>query len=302
MKVGFVGLGIMGKPMATHLIEDGFEMYLLNYKGRAEPLTALGGHSCGTYRELAEICDVIITMLPSAPHLADVLFSEDGIAKHGKPGAVVIDMSSIAPEEARRFSGQLNERGLFMMDAPVSGGEPMAIEGQLSIMVGGAEEHFGRFLPLFQSMGKTVTHVGTNGAGATVKLANQILVSTHLAALSEAALFASKSGIDLTKMFEAVRGGLAGSAVLEAKLPKIVARNFEPGGRIDLNFKDLKNIQSTADALGLPLPVTSQVKEIFSAEMANGNAGLDHSGILRYFERVANFQVGNPDHTKDSGQ
>src|SRR5690625_870795 len=262
MKIGFIGLGIMGKPMAGHLINDGFETYLFDInKSAINDLAALGGHACDSNIEIAKNCDVIITMLPTTKHVSHVLFAEDGIAKNGKTNTIIIDMSSISPEDARSISQQLNNFEMSMIDAPVSGGEPMAIEGKLSIMAGGDDDDFNKVLPLFQSMGEDIVHVGSIGAGQTVKLANQIIVSAHLAALSEAAVYASKSGIDLNKMFEAIRGGLAGSAVMEAKMPLIIDRNFEPGGRIETNFKDLGNVQSSANSVGVPLPVTNLIKD-----------------------------------------
>jgi 2-hydroxy-3-oxopropionate reductase len=292
MKVGFIGLGIMGKPMASHLINDGFETYLLDLNSETvNELAKLGGHPCGSNKEIAEKSDVIITMLPSAKHVSEVLFAEDGIAKNGKPNTIIIDMSSVSPEDAKTFSTKLKEYDMVSLDAPVSGGEPMAISGQLAIMVGGDERVFNKVLPILQAMGENIIHVGENGAGSTVKLANQIIVNVNIAALSEAVVLASKSGIDLNKMFEAIRGGLAGSAVMEAKMPKIIARDFEPGGRIDINFKDLNNVLSSASQVGVPLPITSQVKEIFHSEMVNGNAKKDHSFIIDYFEKMANHQT-----------
>lgn len=290
LKVGFIGLGIMGKPMAGHLIKDGFDTYLYDLNMEAvDELVTTGGKACNSVVEIAKKCNIIITMLPTAEHVSHVLFDEEGIAKNGNPDTIVIDMSSVSPEDAKSFDGKLKEYGMFSIDAPVSGGEPMAVEGSLSIMAGGQEEHFNKVLPLFQSMGKSVVYVGANGAGQTVKLANQILVSIHLAALSEAAVYASKSGIDLNKMYEAIRSGLAGSAVMEAKMSKIIDKDFEPGGRIDINFKDLNNVQSSANVIGMPLPITSLVKEIFSSEMANGNGLKDHSFIINHFEKLANF-------------
>lgn len=292
MKVGFIGLGIMGKPMASHLIKDGFETYLLDLnKDAVNELIQLGGYGCESNKDIAEKTDVIITMLPSAKHVSKVLFDDDGIAKNGKPNTIIVDMSSVSPEDAKSISTRLKEFGMFSLDAPVSGGEPMAIEGKLSIMVGGDERHFNQVMPLFKSMGENVIHVGDNGAGSTVKLANQIVVNTNIAALSEAVVLASKSDIDLNKMFEAIRGGLAGSAVMEAKMPKIIERDFEPGGRIDINFKDLNNVLSAASQAGVPLPITSLVKEIFHSEMMNNNANKDHSFIIDYFEKLANHQT-----------
>ncbi|WP_226037073.1 2-hydroxy-3-oxopropionate reductase [Aquibacillus saliphilus] len=292
MKVGFVGLGIMGKPMAGHLIKDGFETYLLDLNRDAvNELVNLGGHACNTNKEIAEKCDVIFTMLPAAKHVSQVLFADDGLAENGKPDTIIIDMSSLSPEDTKSFANRLQEYGIHMIDAPVSGGEPMAIEGKLSIMAGGNEEHYNQVLPLFQSMGENIVHVGANGAGSATKLANQIIVSINLAALSEASVFASKSGIDLNKMYEAISGGLAGSAVMDAKMPQIIDRNFEPGGRIEINYKDLGNVQSSANAIGVPLPVTNLVKEVFSSQIANGNGKKDHSFIIDFFERMANHQT-----------
>ena len=292
MKVGFIGLGIMGKPMAGHLINNGFETYLLDLnKDAVNALVALGGHACHSNKEIAEKCDVIITMLPSAKHVSKVLFDKDGIAENGQPNTIIVDMSSVSPEDAQSFSLRLKEYGMFCLDAPVSGGEPMAVEGKLAIMAGGEEAHFNQVLPLFQAMGENIVHVGSNGAGSTVKLANQIIVNVNIAALSEAVVLAGKSGIDLNKMFEAIRGGLAGSAVMEAKMPKIIDRDFEPGGRIDINFKDLNNVLSSANATNVPLPITSQVKEIFQSEIANDNATKDHSYIINHFEKMANLKT-----------
>lgn len=292
MKVGFIGLGIMGKPMAKHLIQAGFETYLLDINRDAvDELTKLGGHPCESNKEIAEKADVIITMLPSAAHVSHVLFTEDGIATHGKANTIIVDMSSVSPEEAKEISVKLKAYDMYSLDAPVSGGEPMAIEGKLSIMVGGSEEHFNQVLPLFEAFGENVIHVGDNGAGSTVKLANQIIVNVNIAALSEAVVLASKSGVDLNKMYEAIRGGLAGSAVMDAKMPKIIKRDFEPGGRIDINFKDLNNVLGSANKVGVPLPITTQVREIFHSEMINNHANKDHSFILDYFEKLANHQT-----------
>lgn len=292
MKVGFIGLGIMGKPMASHLIQAGFETYLMDInRDVVHELAQLGGHPCDSNKEIAERADIIITMLPSAEHVTRVLFGENSITENGHSNTIIVDMSSVSPGEAKAISMGLKEYGMYSLDAPVSGGEPMAIAGKLAIMVGGAEEHFKKVLPLFKAMGEDIIHVGDNGAGSTVKLANQIIVNVNIAALSEAAVLASKSGIDLNKMYEAIRGGLAGSAVMDAKMPKIIERDFEPGGRIDINFKDLNNVLSCAGEVGVPLPITGQVKEIFHAEMMNNNADKDHSFIIDYFEKIANYQT-----------
>lgn len=298
MKVGFIGLGIMGKPMSINLIQAGFDTYVSDINMKAvEEVAAYGGTPCKTNKEIAEKCDVIITMLPTAQHVEKVLFGEDGIAQNGNPNTIVIDMSSVSPEDSRLFANRLKEYNMRFLDAPVSGGEPMAIDGTLSIMVGGEEDVFNEVLSIFQAMGKSIVNVGGHGTGSAAKLANQIMVSIHLAALSEACVFASKSGIQLNKLYEAIHCGLAGSAVMDAKMPKIIERDFEPGGRIEINFKDLNNVQSAANALGVPLPVTHLVKEIFSSEIANGHAKKDHSHIINYFERMANHRVQRPNNS-----
>ncbi|WP_405100085.1 NAD(P)-binding domain-containing protein [Oceanobacillus sp. FSL H7-0719] len=292
MKVGFIGLGIMGKPMASHLIKKGYETYLFDLNTDAvNELKAIGGHACISNKEVAENSDVIITMLPAGKHVSFVLFSETGIASNCRPGTVIIDMSSVKPEESIEFASKLKAYDVHLIDAPVSGGEPMAVEGTLSIMAGGDEAHFNTILPLFEVMGERIVHMGPTGTGSATKLANQILVSTHLAALAEATVYASKAGIDLNKLYEAIGTGLAGSAVMDAKIQRIIDRDFEPGGKIETNFKDLGNIQASANTLGVPLPVTNLVKEIFGSEIANGNGGKDHSYIIDFFEKMANHQV-----------
>lgn len=292
MKIGFIGLGIMGKPMALHIIKSGFETYLFDINTNAvNELNALGGNACSSVKEIAENSEIIITMLPTSQHVSEVLFSEDGIANNSAPETIVIDMSSVSTEDSKMFSSKLKAFGIYCMDAPVSGGEPMALEGKLSIMVGGDERHFKKALPLFQEMGANIVHFGENGNGSAAKLANQIIVSANLAALSEACVYASKSGIDLNKLFEALNGGLAGSAIMDAKMPSIISGNYEPGGKIETNFKDLGNIQQSANAIGVPLPVTNLVKEIFSSEMVNGNGKKDHSFIIDFFEKMANHKI-----------
>lgn len=292
MNIGFIGLGIMGKPMAQNLINDGFDVYLFDLnKDAVNNLEKFGGHPSNSIKELAKKSDIIITMLPAAKHVSQVLFSNDGVAKNGKPNTIIVDMSSVSPEESVEISNSLNEHKMFLVDAPVSGGEPMAISGELSIMAGGHENHYNSALPLFESMGKDIVHMGPVGTGSATKLTNQILVSAHLAALSEALVFASKSGIDLNQLYEAIHGGLAGSAVMEKKMKTIINQDFEPGGRIETNFKDLNNIQSSANSIGVPLPVTNLVKEIFSSEIANGNKDKDHSYIINFFEKMANHKI-----------
>lgn len=292
MKVGFIGVGIMGKPMVRNIINKGYETYLFDVnKAAISELEKDGGFGCESVKEISERSDILFTMLPATIHVQEVLFSDEGVARSAKPGTIVIDMSSVSYDDSKSFSEGLKEFGISFLDAPVSGGEPMAIEGTLSIMVGGNDEEFNKVLPLFQCMGTNVVHVGECGAGSIAKLANQIIVSIHLAALSEAAVFASKAGIDLNKLYQAIRRGLAGSAVMDAKMSKIIERDFKPGGRIEINFKDLNNVKATAATFGVPLPITTQVREIFSSQVANGNAMKDHSHIIDFFEGMANYQI-----------
>lgn len=292
MKIGFVGLGIMGKPMAGHLIKNGYEVHLFDLNTDAvNELAELGGYKCNSNKEVAENSEIIITMLPAGKHVRQVIFGEEGLAQYTKPGSLIADMSSISAEESKEFTAKLKELGIHSIDAPVSGGEPMAIAGRLAIMAGGDEEDFNKVLPLFEIMGENIVHVGTHGTGQAAKLANQIVVAANLVGLAEASVFASKSGIDLNNLFEVIRGGLAGSAVMEAKMPMIIERDFEPGGRIETQFKDLGNVQSSANAIGVPLPVTNLIKEMFSSEIVNGNAKKDHSFIIDFIERMANHQT-----------
>ncbi|WP_404455030.1 NAD(P)-binding domain-containing protein [Oceanobacillus kapialis] len=292
MRVGFVGLGIMGKPMARNIIKQGFETYLFDLNTDAiNELVESGGHACNSTKEVAEKSELIITMLPTGKHVSQVLFSNDGIAENSKPGTIIVDMSSVSTEESKSVAIRLKEYDLHFIDAPVSGGEPMAIEGTLSIMAGGNEDQFNIALPVLKAMGENIVLFGENGTGTAAKLANQIIVSSNLVALSEACVYASKAGIDLNKLFEGIRGGLAGSAVMDAKMPLIIDRNFEPGGKMETNYKDLRNIQSSAAAIGVPLPVTNLVKEIFGSGIANGNALNDHSFVIDFFEKMANYQT-----------
>ncbi|WP_080875997.1 NAD(P)-binding domain-containing protein [Oceanobacillus timonensis] len=292
MRVGFIGLGIMGKPMAKNIIKDGFETYLFDLSSDAiNELAEIGGHACNSTKEVAENSEIIFTMLPTGEHVFQVIFSKNGLAENSKPKTIIIDMSSVTSEESKELASKLKSYDIHFIDAPVSGGEPMAIEGNLSIMAGGDEKQFNKALPVLKTMGENIVLFGENGTGSAAKLANQIIVSTNLVALSEACVYASKAGIDLNKLFEAIRGGLAGSAVMDAKMPFIIERNFEPGGRLETNYKDLKNIQSSATAIGAPLPVTNLVKEIFSSEIVHGNSEKDHSYVINFFERMANYQT-----------
>ncbi|KZE39014.1 2-hydroxy-3-oxopropionate reductase [Bhargavaea cecembensis] len=292
MKIGFIGLGIMGRPMALNLVKAGFQVKAFDLNEAARKMLAeAGAEEAVSPREAADGTDIIITMLPNAAIVKNVLFGENGAAQKVSEGAIVVDMSSVSPVDSVECAERLKERGVRFIDAPVSGGEPKAIDGTLAIMAGGDEAAFEAVLPAFKAMGSEVTHVGGIGSGSTTKLANQILVNVTIAAMSEAVVLASKAGVDIGKMYEAIKGGLAGSAVLDAKIPMVLERNFEPGGRIDINMKDLTNVYNAARELGTPMPLTSQVLEMFHSLKANGHATDDHSGLIQYYERLANYEV-----------
>jgi 2-hydroxy-3-oxopropionate reductase len=291
-KIGFIGLGIMGKPMSLNLINAGHSVIVYDINKEAvETLVNAGATAARTPREIGESSDIIITMLPANQHVKEVVLGENGIIHSAKEGTVVIDMSSITPVVSREIASELAKKGIEMLDAPVSGGEPKAIDGSLAIMVGGKEEVFESVKDVLYCMGKDVTLVGGNGCGTTAKLANQVIVNLNIAAMSEALVLAAKAGIDIQKMYQAIRGGLAGSAVLDAKVPLILERNFVAGGRIDINLKDITNVMETAHEIGVPLPLTSQLLEILHALKIDGKASHDHGGIVQYYEKLANVEV-----------
>ncbi len=291
-KVGFIGLGIMGKPMALNLLKAGFTLTVNDLNQDAvKTVVEAGAVAANSAKEVAENSDVIITMLPASKHVKEVVLSENGILAGAKAGSVIIDMSSITPEVSRELAVEAAKKGVGMLDAPVSGGEPKAIDGTLAIMIGGKEEVFEGVKPVLYGMGKDVTLVGDNGCGVTAKLANQIIVNLNIAAVSEALVLAAKAGIDIEKMYQAIRGGLAGSAVLDAKVPMILDRNFVAGGSIAINMKDITNVMDTAHEIGVPLPLSSQLLEIFHALKVDGKIKDDHGSIVRYYEKLANVEV-----------
>jgi 2-hydroxy-3-oxopropionate reductase len=292
LNVGFIGLGIMGKPMSLNLIKAGHSLtvYDLNHEA-VKSLVVAGAFAAISPKEVAEKSDVIITMLPASKHVKEVILGENGILEGAKEGSVIIDMSSITPEVSRELAQEAAKKGVGMLDAPVSGGEPKAIDGTLSIMVGGKENIFESVQSIFYGMGKDVILVGDNGCGVTAKLANQIIVNLNIAAMSEALVLAAKAGIDIEKMYQAIRGGLAGSAVLDAKVPMILDRNFVAGGSIAINLKDITNVMETAHEIGVPLPLSSQLLEIFHALKVDGKVKDDHGSIVRYYEKLANVEV-----------
>ncbi|WP_158044797.1 2-hydroxy-3-oxopropionate reductase [Skermanella pratensis] len=292
MKIGFIGLGIMGTPMAGHLAAGGHELYVHDLRPAPQELLDKGAIQCGSGREVAEQAEVIITMVPDTPHVEAVLFSPGGVAEGLSPGKLVIDMSSIAPLETKTFAARINELGCDYLDAPVSGGEVGAKAASLTIMVGGPEAAFGRAKPLFDLVGKNVTLVGGNGDGQTTKVANQIIVALTIEAVAEALLFAAKAGADPAKVRQALMGGFASSRILELHGERMISRNFNPGFRIELHQKDLNLALSGARALGLSLPNTATCQELFNACTAHGGKAWDHSGMLRALEIAANFEIG----------
>jgi len=291
-KVGFIGLGIMGTPMAQHLIKGGHQVWLYSTGGVPDTLREAGGQACASSKEVAQQADIIITMVPDTPHVADALFGPQGVAAGLAPGKLVIDMSSISPVETKAFAERIRALGCDYVDAPVSGGEVGARAASLTIMVGGSEAAFDRAKPLFELMGKNITLVGENGAGQTCKVANQIIVALNIEAVGEALLFASKMGADPAKVRQALMGGFAASRILEVHGERMVKRTFDPGFRIALHQKDLNLALSSARAVGVSLPNTANAQELFNACAAHGGAGWDHSAMVRALEKMANFEIG----------
>lgn len=292
MKIGFIGLGIMGKPMSKNLLAAGHNLIVSDLNDAAvEELVEAGAQPGGTPGSIAEDVELLITMLPNSPHVRDVALGEDGIIEGARSGLLYVDMSSIAPLVSREVAGALGERGVTMLDAPVSGGEPKAIDGTLAIMVGGDRAGFEDAKPALTAMGGSVVHVGDIGAGNIAKLANQVVVALNIAAVSEAFVLSQKAGVEPEAVFEAIRGGLAGSTVLEAKAPMMLAHNFEPGFRIDLHIKDLTNVLETSHEVGAPLPLTASVLEMLTALKTDGHGNDDHSGLVRHYEGLAKTRV-----------
>ncbi|KDP85036.1 MULTISPECIES: 2-hydroxy-3-oxopropionate reductase [Cupriavidus] len=291
MKLGFIGLGIMGTPMAANLIAGGHEISLSSRSGVPQSLLDSGGVACGSGKEVAERADVIFLMVPDTPHVEAALFNEGGIADGLSAGKIVVDMSSISPIATKAFAKRIDALGCQYLDAPVSGGEVGARNATLSIMVGGPEAAFETVRPLFELMGKNITLVGDNGAGQTAKVANQIIVALNIEAVAEALLFASKAGADPARVRQALMGGFASSKVLEVHGERMIKRTFEPGFRIGLHQKDLNLALSNAREMGLSLPNTATCQELFNACTSHGGAGWDHSGLVRALELMANHEV-----------
>jgi 2-hydroxy-3-oxopropionate reductase len=292
MKLGFIGLGIMGKPMVRNLLKGGYSVVVHNRsKAAVDDLTAAGAIAGGSSSATAAQCDVIITMLPDGPDVEAVVLGKDGLLEGARSGAIVVDMSSINPVTAQKIASTCEAKGVGFIDAPVSGGEPKAIEGTLTIMAGGDQATFEKVLPVLQKMGSSVTLTGAVGAGNTTKLANQIMVACNIAAMGEALVLATRAGLNPETVFNAVKGGLAGSTVLNAKGPMLIARNFKPGFRIELHEKDLRNALLAGESLKVGLPMTSLVQQMLISLMNEGKGGLDHSAIATFLERMAGIEV-----------
>lgn len=292
MKIGFIGLGIMGKPMSKNLLQAGYSLVVMDRNVEAvTELAALGAEVAATPMAVAALSDIVITMLPNSPQVREVVLGENGLIEGAKAGSVLIDMSSIAPLASREISEALAAKQIAMLDAPVSGGEPKAIDATLSVMVGGDKEVFARCFDVMKTMAGSVVHTGDIGAGNVTKLANQVIVALNIAAMSEALVLATKAGVNPDLVFQAIRGGLAGSTVLEAKAPMVMDRNFKPGFRIDLHIKDLANALDTSHGVGAQLPLTAAVMEMMQALRTDGLGNADHCALACYYEKLAKAEV-----------
>ena len=291
MKTGFIGLGIMGRPMAKNLLKAGKELLVSDLNKEAVADVVNAGAQEATYAEIGEQCDRIIIMVPSGAISKSILFGENGVASTIKEGAVVCDMSSVTPVESKECYDKLKAKRVGFLDAPVSGGEPGAVNGTLAIMAGGDAEAFEAMQEYFDILGSSALLIGESGSGSVTKLANQVIVNNTIAVVSESFVLAAKAGADPQKVYEAIRGGLAGSAVLDAKIPMIIERNFKPGGPIRINHKDIKNVVNTAHSIDVPIPYTAQLYEILQTLKIHGHMEDDHGGIVQYFEKLAGIEV-----------
>lgn len=291
-KIGFIGLGIMGKPMSKNLLKAGYELVVYDVnQPNIDEVVAAGAEAGLSCKDVASRTEVIITMLPNSPHVKDVVLGDGGVIEAAKAGSIVIDMSSIAPLVSREVGEKLAEKGIRFMDAPVSGGEPKAIDGTLSIMVGGKEADYEESLAILKCMGASVVLCGDVGAGNVTKLANQIIVAGNIAAMSEALVLATKAGVDPERIYQAIRGGLAGSTVLDAKAPLIMDRKFDPGFRINLHIKDLNNVLETGHDVGVPLPLSASIMEMMQGLKVDGHGDKDHGSLVLFYEKLANIEV-----------
>jgi 2-hydroxy-3-oxopropionate reductase len=292
MKIGFIGLGIMGKPMAKNLLKAGHTLVVYDIiDAPVRELVEAGATAGESPKDVASQCELIITMLPNSPHVKQAVLGKNGVIEGAKPGSVLVDMSSIAPLVSREVADELAGKGIEMLDAPVSGGEPKAIDGTLAIMAGGKEAVFDKVKDVLLKMGASAVLCGEIGAGNVTKLANQIIVALNIAAMSEAFVLATKSGVDPERVFNAIKCGLAGSTVLNAKAPMVLEGNYKPGFRIELHIKDLQNALDTAHETGVPIPLTSQVMEMMQALKVDGKQAEDHGGLIQFYEKLAGVKV-----------
>jgi 2-hydroxy-3-oxopropionate reductase len=288
MKIGFIGLGIMGKPMAKNLLKAGHEVVVHDIVAAPVAELVQAGAKAGVSpRDVGRRSDIIITMLPNSPEVKEVVLGKEGVMEGARPDTTLVDMSSIAPLAAREIAAALAEKGVEMLDAPVSGGEPKAIDGTLAIMVGGKAEVFEKVKPVLRTMGTSAVLCGEIGSGNVTKLANQIIVALNIAAMSEALVLAAKAGVDPGRVFAAIRGGLAGSTVLDAKAPMVCKGNYKPGFRMELHIKDLQNALDTAHAIGVPAPLTDKVMEIMQSLREDGKEKNDHCGLIQFYEKLS---------------
>lgn len=291
-KIGFIGLGIMGKPMVRNLLKAGHALTVYNRSRPAmEELSREGATVGSSPKDVAAVSEVVITMLPNSPDVEAIVLGTSGVLEGAQPGTIVIDMSTISPLVSRKIYEEAKKKGIAALDAPVSGGEQGAIEGTLSIMVGGDQEVYAAVLPIFQAMGKTITYMGPAGAGGFTKLANQVIVAINLTAIGEALTLGAKAGLDPERLIQALSGGMAGSRCLDMKGPRIIKRNFTPGFKTDLHYKDLGLIMEAAHALQVPLPTTAGVQALFSALRVKGRGALDHSAVITILEDLAGVQA-----------
>lgn len=294
MKIGFIGLGIMGKPMAKNVVKAGYDVLISSSNTHTnKEMAEKGVKVLKSMEELIKKSDIIILMLPNSPEVEEVILGEYGIVKHGNRGTKVIDMSSIAPNVSKTMYKNLKEVGVDYLDAPVSGGEPKAIEGTISVMVGGDEDVYQNCLPIIESMADSITRVGESGAGNSTKLVNQIIVALNIASISEGFILAEKMGVDTELVYNAIRGGLAGSTVLDAKVPNILEGDFNPGFKINLHLKDMNNVKDTLKDVNLNLPLTNSITEVLESLIEHGDGEDDHGAIIKHYERDANVEVRN---------
>lgn len=288
MKLGFIGLGIMGKPMCKNLIKSGYEVKVYDIdKNATKEFRGSETEITESVSEISRDCDVILLIVRNSGDVRSIVLGEDGIVAHAEKGTIIIDMSSISPTVSKHIAEYADTRGIHFLDAPVSGGEPKAVDGTLSFMVGGDENIFKKVEGILEKMGKTIILIGNNGSGVMTKLVNQIIVNLNIAVISEALIFGAKAGLDLEKVYKAIRNGLAGSTVLDAKFQKMIEHDFEPGGSLYINYKDILNAIQTSQDLCVPVPFTAHLLEIMKTLKINGKLSDDHSGIIQYFEGIS---------------